>query len=159
MEKAGDWRTCNTARMRQLSDTGRETARRIGAAIRALKIPIADVISSEYCRSAETARQLDLGPVQTTRAIMNIRAAHLVGGTEAVVERAQAVFATPTPPGRNVVIVGHGNLMRAATGEYVDEAGAGIYAVVPGTAFGLKTVAILAPVDWEILAARFNGQH
>jgi hypothetical protein len=32
---------------------------------------------------------------------------------------------------RNVVIVGHGNLMRAATGAYANEAGSGIYAPAP----------------------------
>jgi hypothetical protein len=30
------------------------------------------VLSSEYCRAAATARLLDLGPVETTPAIMNM---------------------------------------------------------------------------------------
>ena len=43
-------------------------ARRIGDAIRALGVPVAKVLSSEYCRAWETARLLDLGPVTRTRA-------------------------------------------------------------------------------------------
>ena len=152
---AGDWTSCDGEEMRQLSDAGRATARRIGKAVRALKIPVARVLSSEYCRAADTARALDLGPVETTRDIMNMRAAEFVGGREAVVRRARRVLAEPPPPGGNVVIVGHGNLMRAATDAYASEGGSGIYAVRPGSPHGFALVARLAPEDWMHLATRF----
>jgi phosphohistidine phosphatase SixA len=96
--------------MRQLSSEGRATARRIGDAIRALGIPVAKVLSSEYCRAWETARLLDLGPVTRTRDIMNMRVVAHVGGRDAVIRRAQRVLAQPAPEGANVVIVGHGVL-------------------------------------------------
>ena len=59
----GDWTSCDPGRMRQLSAKGRETARRIGAAIRKLGIPVGRVRSSEYCRHAETARRVGVGVV------------------------------------------------------------------------------------------------
>ncbi|MDX1575151.1 MAG: histidine phosphatase family protein [Kiloniellales bacterium] len=151
--KAGDWISCDPNRMRQLSDEGRETARRIGQAFRALAIPVGRVLSSEYCRAVETARLMGLGEVETTRDIMNMRAAELVGGREAVIRRAQDVFSRTPPPGTNVVIVGHGNLMRAATQAYAAEGGSGIYAAMPGSDPGFQLIARLSPDDWMNLAA------
>lgn len=151
----GDWTSCDPAKMRQLSEDGRATARRIGAAMRALGIPVGRVMSSEYCRSAETARLLGLGPVETTRDIMNMRAASRFGGREAVVRRARKVLSAPVPVGTNVVIVGHGNLMRAATDAYAGEGGSGIYVRRPARETGIELIARLAPDDWQHLAKRF----
>jgi len=148
VQTAGDWTSCDPAAMRQLSTEGRAIAVRIGEAIRTLGVPVATVLSSEYCRAWETARLLDLGPVTRTRDIMNMRAARHVGGRDAVIRRAQRVLAQPPPGGANVVVVGHGNLMRAATGAYVGEAGSGVYAARAENEFGVELVAELAPDDW-----------
>ena len=152
VEGAGDWTSCDPAEMRQLSSEGRAIARRIGDAIRALGIPVAKVLSSEYCRAWETARLLDLGPVTKTRDIMNVRVVAHVGGRDTVIRRVQRVLAQPAPEGANVVIVGHGNLMRAATGAYAGEAGSGVYAPRLGMEPGFELVARLAPDDWMRLA-------
>ncbi|MEZ5785151.1 MAG: histidine phosphatase family protein [Xanthobacteraceae bacterium] len=158
IRKAGDWTSCDPDAMRQLSDAGRATAMRIGEAIRALNIQVSQVLSSEYCRAAETARLLAVGNVETTRDIMNLRAAAYVGGREAVIRRAQRVLSEPVPPGTNAIIVGHGNLMQAATGTYVGEAGSGIYVVRPESDRQFVLVARLAADDWMQLAARFAGK-
>ncbi len=155
VEAAGDWTSCDPGEMRQLSEAGRRTARSIGRAIRALDLPVGRVLSSEYCRAAETARALDLGPVETTPDIMNTRAARFVGGLDAIVRRARRVLAEPAPEGANVVIVGHGNLMRAATDAYAGEGGSGVYAVRPDSERGFELVARLGPDDWSRLAERF----
>jgi phosphohistidine phosphatase SixA len=147
----GDWTSCDPVRMRQLSAEGREVARRIGAAIRRLKIPIGRVLTSEYCRTRETAQHMDLGPVTATRAIMNTRAAEFVGGLDAVIERARRVLATPPKTGTNTVLVAHGNLMRATSGAYSGEGGAAIFAPQKGGEF--RIVAQLMPEDWERLAS------
>jgi phosphohistidine phosphatase SixA len=148
VETAGDWTSCDPAKMRQLSAEGRAIARGIRNAIPALGLPVAKVLSSEYCRAWETARLLDLGPVTRTRDIMNMRVVAQVGGRDAVIGRAQRVLAQPAPEGANVVIVGHGNLMRAATGTYASEAGSGVYAPRAGSKPGFELVAQLAPDDW-----------
>jgi phosphohistidine phosphatase SixA len=152
VETAGDWTSCDPAEMRQLSSDGRAVAQRIGDALRALGVPVAKVLSSEYCRTWETARLLDLGPVTKTRDIMNMRVVALVGGRDAVIRRAQRLLAQPAPEGANVVIVGHGNLMRAATGAYASEADSGVYAPRAGSEPGFELVAGLAPDDWIRLA-------
>ena len=147
---AGDWTSCDPAKMRQLSKAGRAAARRVGDAIRALGIPVAKVLSSEYCRGSETAELMDLGPVTKTRDVMNLRVADYVGGPEAVIRRAQRLLAQPPPEGTNLVIVGHGNLMLAATGAYAGEGGSGIYA--PRAGGGFEMVARLSAEDWIRLA-------
>lgn len=162
--RKGDWTSCDPAEMRQLSDAGRAAARRIGAAIRALGIPVGRVLSSEYCRSADTAREMGLGEVETTRDIMNMRAAAYVGGREAVIRRARRVLTEgPPSPDVNQVVVGHGNLMRAATDAYASEGGSGIYAPRRGAGAGAEDgfalIARLGPEDWAALAKRFGERN
>jgi len=151
VEMAGDWTSCDPAEMRQLSPQGRGTARRIGDAVRGLGVPVAKVLSSEYCRAWETARLMDLGPVTRTRDIMNLRVVDYVGGRQAVIRRAQRILAEPPPEGANDVIVAHGNLMRAATGAYVGEGGSGVYAPRAGKQ-GFELVARLSSEEWIRLA-------
>lgn len=157
VSKAGDWTSCDGTRMRQLSDAGRETARAIGTALRALRIPVGRVISSQYCRCVETAQLLGLGEVAATTDIMNLRSAEYVGGTAAATARAQAVLAVPPAGGTNTVVVGHGNLMSSATGRYTGEAGAVVVRAAPGTAPGFTVVAVVEPKDWIALAAEIGG--
>lgn len=50
------FRLDDCATQRNLSDAGREEARRIGAAFRDRKVPLGRVLSSRWCRCLETAR-------------------------------------------------------------------------------------------------------
>jgi phosphohistidine phosphatase SixA len=62
--KIGD---CST--QRNLNDTGRDQARSIGMWLRNNGVTSARVYSSQWCRCLETARLLDLGPVQELAAL------------------------------------------------------------------------------------------
>ena len=57
------FRLDDCATQRNLSETGREDARRISAAFRARGVPIGRVLSSRWCRCLETAR-LAFGTVE-----------------------------------------------------------------------------------------------
>ena len=57
-----DIRDCTT--QRNLSEKGRDQARKISKLFRAQGIHQAEVYSSQWCRCLETATLLDLGPVQ-----------------------------------------------------------------------------------------------
>jgi broad specificity phosphatase PhoE len=149
----GDWTSCDPEKMRQLSDEGREQARRIGKAIRRLNIPVDQVLSSEYCRARETAALMNLGPVKPTRALMNMRIAGMTGGRNAVIERARQEIGRRPKEGTNRVLVAHGNLMRAATGEYTGEAGAAVFAPNGDDAFTL--IARISYEYWVHLAERY----
>ncbi len=116
-----DWLSCDPARMRQLSDAGRADSVAIGKAMRALEIPVSEVVASPYCRTMETARLLQLGPVAPSTAVMNLRAARFFGGRSAIVATARELLSTPPPAGGNRVIVAHGNVAREATPVYPGE--------------------------------------
>lgn len=58
---------CST--QRNLSEAGRAQAIRIGETFRSYKIPVARVLSSQWCRCLETARLLNLAPVEPFPAI------------------------------------------------------------------------------------------
>ena len=58
--RLGDCRT-----QRNLSDAGRQQARRIGRDIKESGVKVAAVLSSPWCRSKDTATLLDIGPVKT----------------------------------------------------------------------------------------------
>ena len=122
----GDWTSCDPARMRQLSDEGRRRARAVGQAMRELGIPVGAVYSSPYCRCVETAELLDLGPVTTTRDILNARAAEYIGGRDTLRRTARSRLATRPPEGTNTVLVAHGNVFLLAAGERPPEGGAAI---------------------------------
>ena len=133
------------------------TAQLIGLAIRTLAIPVGEVLSSEYCRAAETARLMGLGDVRTTTEIMNLRSQEYVGGHDAAVKNVRTLLARPPAPATNRIMVGHGNLMRAATGQYTDEAGAVVVRPDPGSDLGFAFVALVTPQGWLRQAEAFGG--
>ena len=120
IRKQDDWRSCDPARVRQLSETGREQARTAGKSIRQLRIPVSEVLASPYCRTVESARLMDLGEVRETVEVMNLRSADFVGGRSQVVATARALLSRAPVQG-NRVIVAHGNVAREATPAYPGE--------------------------------------
>jgi phosphohistidine phosphatase SixA len=59
-----DFRIGDCSTQRNLDETGRDQARRLGEHLRAVGIVDAAVYSSQWCRCLETARLLGLGPVE-----------------------------------------------------------------------------------------------
>ena len=56
-----DINDCQT--QRNLSDTGREQARQIGERLKKADLKIAAILTSQWCRCTDTAKELGLGPV------------------------------------------------------------------------------------------------
>jgi broad specificity phosphatase PhoE len=121
VREADDWRSCDPARMRQLSAAGRRDAQAIGVAMRRLDIPVAEVLASPYCRTVETAQLLGLGKVNESTLVMNLRSADYFGGRASIVASARSLLASEPQDGSNRVIVAHGNVAREATPVYPDE--------------------------------------
>ena len=144
------WDSCDPAQMRQLSAAGRDSARRLGEALRRLRIPVGRVVASEFCRTRETARLLALGPVETSRDLVNLSHAEHAGGTESLRQRVRRLLATPPPAGTNVVLVSHGNVFMLVAEQRPVEAGAAI--VRPDGEGGFEVVAHVAPEEWSRLA-------
>jgi len=150
IDKAGDWTSCDPAKVRQLSAQGRRVATGVGESMRALGIPVGQVLASPYCRTVQTAELMALGPVTTTTDVMNLRVAQFFGGSEAIIKRARARLAMPPPSGKNAVIVAHGNVARDATPVYPDEAEAVI--LRPDGDGGFVLLGRVKPADWQTLS-------
>lgn len=103
------------ATQRNLNDEGRSQARKMGAAFRDNRIPVAAVISSPWCRCLETAR-LAFGEAESWSALSNLydRRQNEAHQARAMRER----ISDFTGPG-NLVLVSHGSTIRAATGTYL----------------------------------------
>lgn len=86
-----------------LTPVGEEQARKVGAAIRELKIPVGRIRSSEPCRNRDTARLLDLGPYEISTDLNAVAANE--GVDLGAVRRLQ--LAEPPPPGTNTLLVSH----------------------------------------------------
>ena len=66
------WENC--AIQRNIADAGREHARKVGAAIKELKIPIGQVLVAQFCRTRDTGHAMGLGPIEITEDLN-----HLIG--------------------------------------------------------------------------------
>jgi len=131
------------ATQRNLTDAGRDDARRIGAEVRRLRLPIGEVRASPFCRTIETA-MLIFGRAE--------RAPEARGGP-AVADRyadLKALLATPPAKGTLRVISSHGNPFRAITqSAYLAEGEAAV--VAPGPGDGFTVVARIPKDAWRAL--------
>lgn len=106
---------CST--QRNLSDAGREEARRVGAAFRARGIPIGRVLSSQWCRCLETAR-LAFGEPEPWPAL---NSAFRNRELEPALTRAVRALIAERPEKGNLVLVTHQFNIGALTGVYPAE--------------------------------------
>ena len=120
---------CST--QRNLSEQGRDQSRTIGRAFRALEIPIGEVLSSEYCRTRETA-DLAFGRAELEPA--------LTGFPEpgdptfdARVRRTKELLAQPPADGENTVLVAHVKNLEEAVGITIEEGELAVFEPLGGT--------------------------
>lgn len=122
----------NVKKQRQLSDEGRKQAKDLGEAFRALKIPVASVMSSKFWRAQEAAKLLELGKVEIS---LDLAEGGLVVSPNENQRRAQVLrklLGTAPPEGKNLIIVSHKpNLQDAAGKELGDVAEAEVVIFQP----------------------------
>ena len=102
---------CTT--QRNLDERGREQAREIGAAIRAAGVTVDRVLTSQWCRCLDTARLLDLSPVEELPAL-NSFFRNPGRADWQTAELRQFLFGLPS--GEIVILVTHYVNIRALTG-------------------------------------------
>ena len=142
---AGDppgFRLEDCATQRNLSQAGRDQARRVGARFRAEHIPVADVFTSPWCRCRETAmlafgKAEDWNPLSSTFAMPEREAEF-----SEHVRRRVGNYAKRRMAG-NVVMVTHNVNIAALT--RLSVAPAEMVAVRPDGCCGLRVVARIAP--------------
>jgi broad specificity phosphatase PhoE len=133
------FRLDDCATQRNLSDEGRAQARAIGQALRESGLPIASVLTSQWCRARETAMLLDLGPVTDELGLNSF-----FGNPDArapTLDRLQQVLATlPDGPGGLTVMVTHQVVITAVTGQTVASGAAVLHDIQTG-----RSAALLLP--------------
>ncbi len=135
------------AHQRNLTDHGRAQAREIGAAIRALKLPVEKVVASPMCRTMETAR-LIFGKAE---GVPEMRGAPLPLADPNRYAALRKLFATPYPRGANLAVASHGNPFYGVAGPpYLQE---GEAAVIRGLGNDFEIVARIPVADWAKLVA------
>jgi len=140
---AGDppgWRLDDCATQRNLGEQGRAEARAVGERLRAERIAIARVVSSPWCRCLDTARLVDVGPVQIEPTFAN--AFILRDRREALRDGGRAVIAAWRGPGV-LVVVTHGENIHALTGR--TPATAEVVVVAAGGDGALREIGALSP--------------
>ncbi|MDP1848569.1 MAG: histidine phosphatase family protein [Solirubrobacteraceae bacterium] len=104
------------ASQRNLTVAGREQARAIGLAVRALRIPIGQVRASPLCRTRDTAR-LAFGRATVDRRLVNTGILGTLDDDRRRGDALRALVRRPPPAGENTVLVTHTPNISAATGE------------------------------------------
>lgn len=130
------------ATQRNLSEAGRGEARAIGAAIRALGLPVGEVIASPFCRTLETGR-LMFGRAEPSTVVRGYE------GTTAAnpdYTRLVRLLASPPAAGTLRMITSHGNPFRAVAGP--PHLAEGEAAVLRGDGSDWVVVARIRREDW-----------
>jgi phosphohistidine phosphatase SixA len=132
------------SKQRNLSDAGRDDARAVGEAIRALNVPVGKVLASPYCRTLETAR-LMLGRATPSREVLG----HMTASGAPDYASVDKVLAATPPRGTVDVVVSHGNPFRALSGIQLAE---GEAAIVQGDGTRWRVLGRVPPLEWRALA-------
>jgi len=112
-----NFRLGDCATQRNLSRAGREAAIRLGQAYRARGVQVARVLSSEWCRCIDTARLMDLGPVEPAPEALNSFFEER-GERERRTQALRALLASLPREGAAVVLVTHQVNITALTGGF-----------------------------------------
>ena len=128
---------CST--QRNLNEEGRREAQRLGEALRARKVPVANVLSSPWCRCLDTARLAFGRAAQVEPALGNLFGRH---EREAVqVPQLRKLVRAPAGGG-NLFLVTHGSTTLALTG--VSPATAEMVVLTPQADGGFRVAGRLA---------------
>jgi phosphohistidine phosphatase SixA len=122
---------CST--QRNLSDQGRDQSRTIGRAFQALEIPIGEVLSSEYCRTRETA-DLAFGRPALEPALTGFPEPGDPSFDRRVRETKELLTAPPAD-GENTVLVAHVKNLEEAVGVSIEEGELAVFEPLGGTRY------------------------
>jgi phosphohistidine phosphatase SixA len=142
---AGDppgFRLDDCATQRNLSDQGRDQARRLGDRFRAEGIAIGKLLSSQWCRCRETAGLMKLGPLEPTPTFNN--AFTLRDRVEELTAGAREIIAAWTGPG-TLVVVTHGANILPLTGVTPEEGGMVVVKAEPESPAKLRVLGRIPP--------------
>jgi len=141
---------------RQLSEKGRDTARQIGATVKALAIPIGEVYTSRLNRAIEAGKLIsgrEVKPVDALTDSSNASASGMANPTGANAKAGQAVrqlVDAPPRTGTNTFLVTHKTNIADAFGKDAGDAQEGEAFVYKASGSGAATLAgRIKAADWS----------
>ena len=148
------WGNCEI--QRNISDAGRDQARKVGEGLRALKIPVHQVLTAQFCRTRETGHLLGLGPIEITEDLN-----HQIGqrkGFDVNVARFKRLAELP-PKGTNTLLVSHTHgSQRAEERILIVLQEAEIAVFQPDSKGGAEAIARIPIAEWGNLAKVMAAQ-
>lgn len=140
------------ARQRPLSEAGVAQTKEIGAAFRALQIPVGTVFSSPYCRCLDTARNVFGKTPVKEKALhfaIQLRSAERV----MVTARLLTMLATVPTPGTNTGLVSHTENLQEAVGVWPKPEGVA-HVFKPKGDGTFTYIGVMQPAMWMAEAKR-----
>lgn len=146
---------------RQLSEKGRDMARRIGTAVKELAIPVGDVYSSRLNRAIEAGRLIsshEVKPVDALTDSSNASASGMANPTGANAKAGQAVrqlVDSPPKAGTNTFLITHKTNIADAFGKDAGDVQEGEAFVYRASGSGPASFAgRIKPADWTAKAGK-----
>lgn len=138
----------NCSLQRNLSEQGKRESTDMAIAIRALRIPVGEVLSSPYCRSVDTA-EIVFGRYEI---VDNMQATFYTdkGKTQELADFLRAQISTKPASGMNTVLVGHTANLRDVTQVWPKPEGVA-HVFEPLGAGQYRHLGRILPTDWPQL--------
>jgi len=136
---------------RNLSAEGRDQARALGEAMRALRIPIGDVRTSPLCRTRDTAR-LAFGRAAIDRVLISPGVIGTIDDDDRRTRALRRLADTPPGSGTTTILVTHTSNIGAAFDLSVSEGELAVFRPRPGPR-GAALVGRVKAEDWARLRA------
>lgn len=142
-----DFNDCDS--QRPLTEQGRKMALRVGEAMRAARIPLADVLTSPLCRAKESAAAAFPESAYT----IDNNLAYTANLTDAqkapIIANTRRLLSAPVAAGRNRVLVAHGPNLMDLVGYFPAEGTLVVFQ--PRNGAGFEYVASIPPGLWPDL--------
>jgi phosphohistidine phosphatase SixA len=144
----------NSRLERQLNENGHRTAKAMGASLKALGIPIGEVLSSPTFRTLETVRELALGNPKTFNELGDGSQGYEISSLEESTRFMRARAAEPPRPGTNTIIVTHLPNLQSAFGDSANDVEEGEALILRPDATEAGPVGRIKVEDWPRLASQ-----
>lgn len=141
------WENC--ALQRNLSDPGRDQAKKVGEALRELGVPLGEVKTSQFCRNKETAKLMGVQSITVTEEI-NHPVGQRTGGPDVNITRYKHLAMVPKR-GTNTLLISHTQGSSKAQERIMSSiAEAEIIVYLPDGKGDAEPVARIPPGDWYL---------
>jgi phosphohistidine phosphatase SixA len=141
------WENC--AIQRNLSDQGRDQAKKVGEALRELGVPLGEVKVSQFCRNKETAKHMGIQTITVTEDI-NHPVGQRMGGPDVNATRYKQLVIVPRK-GTNTLLISHTQGSSQVNERILSSIGeAEIIVFQPDGKGDAVPVARIPPLDWYL---------